>query len=150
MRHHKLITSLGKTQVDGREQTTTATMDWHTEKALLTVSRGPHDNRWDMLPIEIRTMIIALIKGEDEAKARAYWKVCFNRILGHLIYFTRCQCCGDSKIPTMNRSKYKVASDIAMMICRQNLRYLTHLSSEAFDSFNNMYWKGDTSVWKMQ
>ena len=124
-------------------------MNWQAEKALLTTSRGPHDNRWDMLPIEIKCMIIQLLKDEETAKARAYWKVCFKCVLGHLIYYTHCQHCGDTKVPTMSHSNYKVNSESMMMICQLLFRNFTRLSSDAFASFTKQYWKGNPSVWNI-
>ena len=124
-------------------------MNWETEKSLLSLPNDARraDNYWDMLPIELKTMIIDMIKREEEAKAKTYWKVCFRRVLGQLIYFMRCKHCGRAKVPTMSHYDYTFESS-QFMICPTSYHHLEYIFGQSLASLTEDYWKGNPTVWK--
>ena len=126
-----------------------AMMTWKTEKSLLSLPDDARriDNYWDLLPIEIKTMIVDMVKREDEANAKAYWKVCFTRVLGHLISFTHCKHCGRSKVPSMSYYDHTFESS-HFMLCPTSYYHLVYIFGRSLKSLTEEYWKGNPTVWK--
>ena len=115
-------------------------MDYKTQLSLLTAPEDLRnvDNRWDMLPLELKTMIVDMIVKPEEEEAKAYWKVRFQRVVGHVIYSMHCRHCGLTNIPTV--TPYRLAS--TKFICPSAYRQHLGFARDEFNSFLAWYWKG--------
>ena len=113
-------------------------MNYQTQLSLLAMPEDVRhvDNRWDLLPLELKHMIVDKIVKPQEAAARAYWKVCFKRVLGQIIYFTHCQDCGDTLIPITDTRRLGNRK----FICPKAYRTFLRMSKVHFASFLTHYW----------
>ena len=137
--HRHVSTSLG----------TMALMTWKTEKSLLStpVDVRNVDNYWDLLPIEVRTMIVNMLKRQDETTTKTYWKVCFRQVLGHLISHMHCKHCGQAKVPTMSYYDYAFGSSCSV-ICPSSYHHLVYVYGRSVKSLTEEYWRGNPKIWK--
>ena len=124
-------------------------MTWKTEKSLLSPPDDVRhvDNYWDLLPVELKSMIVNMLKRQDETTTQTYWKVCFRRVLGQLIYFTHCKHCGREKIPCMSHYDYTFSSS-RFMICPSEYAHLVYIYGKSLQTLMDEYWRLSPSEWK--
>ena len=113
-------------------------LDYQTQLSLLAPVDDPRnvDNRWDMLPVELKHMIVDMVVKPHEAEQKAYWKVCYRSVVGHLLSVTHCRACGDSKIPSVATIRLGNSS----FLCPNYYRYTLGVTDTVFDALLTTYW----------
>ena len=113
-------------------------LDYQSQLSLLAPVDDPRnvDNRWDLLPVELRQMIVDMVVQPHEQAQRKYWKVCHRRVLDHLLYVTHCRACGDVKIPCVDTLRLGDSS----FVCPNYYRHTLGVTVSDFETLLTVYW----------
>ena len=113
-------------------------MNYETQLSLLSPVKDPRkvDNRWDLLPIEIRQMIVDMINKPHEEAQRRYWKVRYARVIAEVLSKVRCRNCGDAKIAGL----YTIRLGESSLLCPMYYRHTLGMSEAEMRTLLTTHW----------
>ena len=126
-------------------------INYEAQLSLLSAVKDPRkvDNRWDMLPIELRQMIVNMINKPHEEAQRRYWKVRYARVIAQVLSKVRCRNCGDAKIAGLYTIRLGEGSSL---ICPMYARHTLGMSDAEMRQLLTNGWndlmKRNTRLWK--
>ena len=113
-------------------------LNYQAQLSLLAPVKDPRhvDNRWDLLPIELKRMIVDMVNKPNEEAQKRYWKVRFRKVVSEVLFKMRCRNCGEAKISGLQLIRLGHSS----LLCPMHAGHVLQLSQNQLMDILTAHW----------